>query len=82
MGELEQANDRTEQVDQTSPNHYKQGGIECIDAIRAALGKEGFEAYCVGNVIKYNWRYKHKNGLEDLKKAQVYQAWAIEQKEK
>ena len=86
--DFEQVNTHVEQCDTseqnapTSPNHYKQGDIECIDAIRAALGKEGFEAYCIGNVIKYSWRYKHKNGLEDLKKAQVYQAWATEQMEK
>jgi hypothetical protein len=61
--------------DPTSPNHYKTDGVECIDAIRAMLGKEGFEAYCRGNVVKYNWRYKEKNGLEDLKKAAVYQGW-------
>jgi hypothetical protein len=64
--------------DPTSPSHYKTGGIECIDAIRAMLGKEGFEAYCRGNVLKYNWRYKEKNGLEDLKKAAVYQGWLNE----
>ena len=34
-----------------SPPHYNQGGIECIDAIEAALGKEGFRAYCRGNAI-------------------------------
>lgn len=36
------------------PSHYTNGDIECIDAIRAALGKEGFIAYCRGNAIKYN----------------------------
>jgi len=25
-----------------------------------------------GNVVKYVWRYKHKNGLEDLRKARWY----------
>lgn len=59
------------------PAHYTQGGIECIDAIRSALGPEGFRAYCIGNVIKYNWRYRLKNGAEDLRKAQVYLGWAI-----
>lgn len=63
------------------PSHYNQGGVECIDAIRAALGKDGFEAFCIGNVIKYLWRYKHKNGLEDLQKAEVYLSWAMEDKE-
>ena len=60
--------------DPTQPQHYRQGGVECIDAIRAALG-EGFADYCTGNVIKYVWRYKHKNGLQDLQKASVYLTW-------
>lgn len=59
------------------PSHYTAGDVECIDAIRAALGPDGFRAYCVGNVIKYNWRHKHKNGMEDLRKASVYLLWAI-----
>lgn len=56
-----------------SPSHYTQAGIECIDAITAAVsGKSGIEAVCVANVIKYLWRYELKNGLEDVKKAQWY----------
>jgi len=55
------------------PSHYTQGGIECIDAIKAATeGLNGFEGYCTGNAIKYLWRWKHKNGVEDLKKAHWY----------
>lgn len=55
------------------PSHYCQGGIECIDALKAAtVGKTGIEAVCVANVIKYLWRYEEKNGLEDVKKAQWY----------
>lgn len=45
------------------PNHYQKGGLECIDVIRAAVSNlSGFEAYCVGNIVKYVWRYKEKNG--------------------
>lgn len=56
-----------------NPPHYKQGDIECIDAIKAALGAEGFKAYCRGQVIKYIWRAEHKeNPAEDIKKAQWY----------
>lgn len=58
------------------PKHYTSSEIECIDAIEAALGPDGFRAYCIGNVIKYNWRHRLKNGGEDLRKAQVYQTWA------
>lgn len=63
------------------PAHYTQGGIECIDAIRAALGS-GFADYCAGNVIKYIWRHRFKNGIEDLRKAAVYLQWMIESEEK
>jgi hypothetical protein len=63
------------------PSHYNNAGIECIDAIRASLG-DAFQDYCKGNVMKYIWRYKYKNGLEDLRKAQVYLAWMIEDIEK
>ena len=48
------------------PTHYNYAGVECIDAIQAATGKEGFETYLQGNIIKYLWRYKYKNGVEDL----------------
>ena len=65
----------------SKPSHYNQYGIEAIDAIRASLGPAGFQAYCKGNVIKYLWRYEYKNGLEDLKKAQVYLNWMVESKE-
>lgn len=59
------------------PSHYCTGGVECIEGIRAALG-DGFVDYCQGNSIKYLWRWRHKGGLEDLKKAQVYLGWMIE----
>ena len=56
-----------------SPAHYTQGSIECIDAIAQVVKDlDGMEAMCTGNAIKYLWRWKHKNGIEDLKKAQWY----------
>ena len=65
------------------PSHYCQGGIECIDALKAAtVGKTGIEAVCVANVIKYCWRYEEKNGLEDVKKAQFYINRLIQELEK
>ena len=60
-----------------NPSHYKAGDVECIDAIRSALGPEGFQGYCQGNILKYVWRYKHKGGAEDLEKAKVYIDWLL-----
>ena len=54
-----------------SPPHYNKAGVECIEAIRAATG-DGYEYYLQGNIMKYLWRYRYKNGTEDLKKAQWY----------
>lgn len=55
-----------------NPSHYNHKGIECIQAIEAALTEEEFRGYLKGNIIKYNWRERYKNGLEDLRKAQWY----------
>lgn len=54
------------------PNHYANGSIECIDAIESALTQEEFEGFLHGNILKYDWRYRNKNGIEDLKKSQWY----------
>lgn len=59
-------------TDSISPSHYKQGEVECIDAIKSSLSREAFQGFLQGNIIKYVWRHKHKNRLEDLKKAQWY----------
>lgn len=61
------------------PPHYQSdNGIECIDAIRAALGRDGFIAYCTGNAIKYQWRDKNDRA-EDLRKAAWYMNRAIQE---
>ena len=56
------------------PKHYKaKNGMEVIDVIEAFTANlSGYEATHTGNVIKYICRWKEKNGLEDLKKAQWY----------
>lgn len=55
------------------PEHYAQGKVECIDAIESATtGLVGIEAVLTGQVMKYMWRWKRKNGIEDLQKAQFY----------
>lgn len=70
----------TEEPDMVNqPPHYTQGDVECIDAIRSALGEEGFVAFLRGQVIKYTWRLGLKgDAAEDAKKAAWYQAKLIE----
>jgi len=65
-----------------SPEHYKQSGIECIDAIEASMSQDRFRGYLVGNIEKYIWRHEHKgNPLQDLKKAEWYLKKLIESHE-
>lgn len=55
------------------PSHYTQGGVECIEALKAATENlKGIDAVCTANAIKYLWRWKEKNGVEDLEKAKWY----------
>ena len=54
------------------PSHYS-GKVECIDCIESAVsGLDGFHGFCAGNAIKYIFRFSHKNGVEDLRKAEWY----------
>ena len=56
-----------------SPNHYRQGGIECIEALIASMSQHGFRDCLKGNVMKYIWRYEHKGkAVEDIEKAIWY----------
>ena len=58
--------------DNVNPAHYKLGTVECFDAIAAQLSRDELTGYLRGNIIKYLWRYRHKNGVEDLEKANWY----------
>lgn len=63
------------------PVHYTSGKVECIDAIESATcDLTGIEAVCTANIIKYVWRWKLKNGIEDLEKASWYLHKLIEKK--
>ena len=58
---------------QVGGTHYKDKSIQPWDYIIANdLG------YLEGNVVKYVSRWKNKNGIEDLKKAQHYLSKLIE----
>lgn len=61
-------NENTDNVN--NPSHYTAGGIETLDYIKAKI--KDYPSYAAGNILKYVSRYEHKNGIEDLKKAQFY----------
>ena len=56
------------------PKHYKAvNGLEAINVIEAFTANlKGIQATDTGNILKYMLRWREKNGLEDLKKAQWY----------
>ena len=56
-----------EEKDNINPDHYGNSGIDVIDFCQA-----NNLDFMQGNVIKYVFRYKNKNGLEDLEKAKEY----------
>lgn len=69
-----------EQADMVNhPPHYQRGGVECIDMIRATVQDlTGLEAFYAGTVLKYLFRWKNRNGVEDLRKAEWYLRELIE----
>ncbi len=62
------------------PSHYQSNyGLEVIDVIQAFTSDlQGIEATDTGNIIKYACRWKHKNGVQDLKKIMWYTQHLIE----
>lgn len=66
------------------PDHYTWKGVECKDVIETMVtGLSGTEAYYMGNIIKYLYRYPKKGTLEtDLAKAAQYMAFLKEYFEK
>jgi len=65
--------------DPSDPDHYRTSNIECWTTQLAALGKEGYVDYCLGNVIKYIYRAGHKGrAKDDLRKMLWYATKAVE----
>ena len=55
------------------PSHYNIGKYECLDVVKELVkDMKGIEATLFFNAFKYLWRYKQKNGLQDLKKCEFY----------
>ena len=71
----------TEPVNPIHPDYYlskSMDGVSCWNAIESAVGQKGFEDYCVGCITKYLFRFREKNGVLDLQKAQNYLRFLIE----
>lgn len=54
------------------PNHYTNGGMECIDEMIEVFGKLVVADFCLCNVWKYRYRALTKNGQEDIDKSHWY----------
>ena len=55
------------------PSHYESScSLECIDVMEAMFGDISVYDFCICNAFKYLWRYKNKNGKEDISKAEWY----------
>ena len=55
------------------PDHYNNGAIEAIEAIKASMPENEFRGYLKGNALKYLWRYDYKGKpVEDLRKCKCY----------
>ena len=79
LDELLGAKQMTDNVNH--PSYYTQGGIECIDAIKASMTPAEYEGYLKGNIIKYLWRWRSKGGVESLCKGRWYLNKLIESQE-
>ena len=78
---LKELNERLVEIKEdlvNSPPHYNKGAIECIDAIEAMLTHEEYVGYLRGNSLKYRWRFRYKNGIQDLEKAEWYEQRLME----
>ena len=65
-----------------NPSHYTSGKFECIDVMEDAIGLQETKDFCICNAFKYLFRYKKKNGIEDIKKARWYLDKYIQLEEK
>jgi len=59
------------------PEHYNSGKHECIEMMRACFGDNQVMSFCKLNAYKYRFRASHKNGEEDIRKAEWYEDYLI-----
>ena len=53
------------------PQHYN-GKFECIDIMVDSQGRLATMEFCILNAFKYLYRFRDKNGIEDIEKAKWY----------
>ena len=63
------------------PRHYKNLPIDTLELISVNFSDEAYMGFLEGNVLKYVMRYKMKNGMQDLRKAQYYLELLINRQE-
>lgn len=63
---------------QVGGDHYASKTVQPWEAMESWMTKEAFTGFLHGNCIKYLARYREKNGIQDLMKAQHYLAKLIE----
>lgn len=66
------------EADKINPDHYKVGGIEAFDILKAKLSPEELIGHCKANVLTYIMRASHKGGAEDCQKAKWYMDKLVE----
>lgn len=60
-------------MDSIKPDHYRgTNGKDLFWVFENFFPKQWVKGFYILNIIKYIFRHEQKNGLEDLKKSQVY----------
>ena len=63
------------------PEHYTNGGMECIDEMIMVFGPWAVMCFCACNAWKYRRRAMYKNGEADMQKSHWYMTKFKELKE-
>ena len=76
--------DKVEKEELQNTKRYKtNSGKQLFDVLEDdLLTYEELRGFYKGNIYKYTYRYKYKNGIEDLKKVRVYTDQLIKLEEK
>jgi len=62
-------------MDNINPSYYQfSNDLQVIDVMKSVLSDSEYRGYLKGQILKYTYRFKQKNGEEDLSKALWYKA--------